>query len=205
MTTRPRNAPALLLLLLLAACGQSVPRLPALPADAVIVAFGDSLTFGTGADPDQSYPAVLEQLAGRRVVNAGVPGEVTAQGLQRLPKLLDQEHPNLLILCHGGNDLLRRLGSEQMRRNLGAMIERARQAGVSVVLIGVPRPALLRLHSADVYDQLADHYTLPFEDEALAQIESDATLKSDQIHPNAQGYRKLAEAVYALLRRAGAL
>lgn len=64
------------------------------------------MTFGTGAAPEESYLAVLERLVGRRVVNEGVPGEITDEGLERLPEVLKREKPTLLILCHGANDLL---------------------------------------------------------------------------------------------------
>src|ERR1700682_4354310 len=95
------------------------------------------------AGEDESYPAQLEKLIGRRVVRAGVPGEVTAQALQRLPGALDEYSPRLLILCIGGNDFLRRLGNGQAEHNVRAMVQLAKGRGVGVVLIGTPEPGLL--------------------------------------------------------------
>ena len=94
-------AALLLLAIGLGACSDSKPQLPLLSADAVILAFGDSLTFGTGANSEHSYPAELARLTGLTVINAGIPGEVTAQGVRRLPALLDRYKPQLLLLCHG--------------------------------------------------------------------------------------------------------
>ena len=91
--------------LLTCACSKT-PQMTKLSPDATILAFGDSLTFGTGAGESESYPAVLNRLTGKKVVNAGVPGEVSSTGILRLPELLDRDHPALVILCHGGNDLL---------------------------------------------------------------------------------------------------
>lgn len=190
--------------LLLAACS-APPSLPRLAPDAVILAFGDSLTRGTGAESGESYPAVLAGLAARRVVNAGVPGELSGEGLARLPGLLDEHRPQLLILVHGGNDLLRNKDrTDELARNLRAMIEAARLRDVAVVLVGVPAPGLL-LEVPALYAWLAKEYRLPYDGEALRAIESDRALKSDPIHPNAAGYRQLAQRLHALLRDAGAL
>ena len=190
--------------LLLVACSDQTPGVR-LADDAIFLAFGDSITYGTGATRQQSYPAALEQLSGHRVINAGIPGEVTAQGKQRLPGLLDKYKPGLLILCHGGNDLLRRFNGAATKANLAAMIESANQRNIPVLLIGVPSFGLLFLESNEMYNEVAEKYALLYEGEVLPRVESDPELKSDRIHPNAEGYRQMAMAVYKLLQDDGAL
>lgn len=193
----------ILLLFLSAACGSGTPRLSPLDHDAVVLAFGDSLTFGTGASTTESYPSVLQRLINRRVINAGVPGEVADQGLGRLPEFLERHHPALLILCHGGNDLLRRTGEKQAAENVRAMIRMAEQRGIDVVLIGVPKPGL-PVSVAGFYEKIAGEFEIPYEGDILADVLSTASLKSDMIHPNAQGYAELAQSIEALLRKAKA-
>jgi lysophospholipase L1-like esterase len=201
----PRYTLYLLLALLLAGCAEDVPRLTPLSQNAVILAFGDSLTYGTGAGAGNSYPAVLERLSGHRVINAGKPGEQTPAGLARLVRELDDYQPELLILCHGGNDMLRQQPLQGMAANLEQMVRLAHERGVQVVMLGVPRPALLTRSTADTYRSVAEKMGVPLEDAILAEVLSDNALKSDQIHPNAEGYRRIAEAVYRLLQKAGAL
>jgi acyl-CoA thioesterase-1 len=196
---------SLLSVLLLSGCGEDVPQLRPLGRHAVILAFGDSLTYGTGASEERSYPAVLQTLTGHRVVNAGVPGEQTPAGLARLPRALDDYQPQLLILCHGGNDMLRMKSKEAMQENLEQMVRLAKARGIEVVMLGVPRPALLGRASADAYQAVAKKMRVPLDEEVLPRVLSDNDLKSDQIHPNAKGYRLIAEALYHLLQKAGAL
>lgn len=198
-----RSTPVLVLVLLLSGCGDS-PELPRLDGDAVILAFGDSLTYGNGADKKQSYPAVLEGLLGREVVNAGVSGEISEQGLKRLPGLLDKHRPDLLILCHGGNDILRQKDMNEMANNLRTMIGLAGERGVPVIMLGVPRPGLF-LSSADTYKEIADAADVLFIEDLIPDILSDKSLKSDTVHPNADGYRRMAESIYAILKDAGAV
>ncbi|MDH3474658.1 MAG: arylesterase [Rhodospirillales bacterium] len=189
----------------LAACSEETPRLAPLTEDAVVLAFGDSLTAGYGAPQGQGYPQVLEDMIGRRVVASGVPGEVSASGRARFASVLDRVRPSLVVLCHGGNDFLRRLDESQLTENLRAMVEDAETRGIPVVLIGVPRPGLLISEGAEVYRRIAEEFGLPYEAEALADILKQQKLKADVIHPNAAGYRRLAEAVAALLRASGAI
>jgi len=170
----------------------------------VVLAFGDSLTYGTGVPYEQSYPAVLSEIIGRPVVSSGVPGERTADGLKRLPEELDAHQPRIMLLCLGGNDLLRKVDDGEIEANLRAMIETARGRGVDVVLIGVPRPALVG-GTARFYESIARDYAIPFEGEILIEILRNKDNKSDPIHPNARGYRMLAVAVADVLRRSGAI
>ena len=122
-----------------------------------------------------------------------------------MPALLDRHKPELLILCHGGNDLLRRLNTDTIRANIEAMITAATQRNIPTLMIGVPQPALIFLEPAGVYNEIAGKYGLAYESEILPAVEADNSLKSDRIHPNAEGYQQLADAVYALMKESGAL
>ena len=195
---------ALLLLLLLVGCGTSVPKLGPLPQDAVILAFGDSLTYGTGANEEESYPAVLQGLVGRTVIRSGVPGEVTEESLARLPDVLAEYSPQLMILCIGGNDFLRQLSEQQAAENIRTMIRLAKEKGVDVVLVGVPKFGIM-VSPPDFYKQIAAEFHIPYEGGIMHEILLSRELKSDGIHPNALGYRLFAEAVAALLKKAGAV
>ncbi|MGB6018046.1 MAG: arylesterase [Sulfurimonadaceae bacterium] len=175
-----------------------------LKQDAVVLAFGDSLTYGYGA-VNQAYPTQLQTLIGRRVVNAGVPGEVSATGLRRLSKLLEMYHPSLVILCHGGNDILRRSSKERLRSNLIAMIKLSRENGAQVLLVGVPGFGLLGLSTVPLYEEVATEQDVLYEGAILEKIENEASLKSDQIHPNASGYGLMAEAFARILHERGVL
>jgi len=189
----------------LISCSDSSFTLKPLSSDAVIIAFGDSLTFGTGADSaTQSYPAVLQQLIGRKVINAGIPGEISQQGLLRLPLLLEQTKPDLVILCHGGNDLIRQLGNDQLKNNLEQMITLIQQSGAEVVLIAVPRFSIT-LAVPDLYTELASANNLPIELTIIPELERNSATKSDSIHPNALGYKLLAERVRDLIVTSGGL
>jgi len=193
-----------LVLALAAGCGGDKAKLSRLPGDAVVLAFGDSLTYGTGAGESESYPAQLEKLIGRRVVRAGVPGEVTAQALERLPAALEEHAPRLLLLCIGGNDFLRRLGNSQAEANVRAMVQLARSRGVEVLLIGTPEPGITVTPPA-FYAGIAKQFAVPYEDAVIGEVLRDGGLKSDPIHPNARGYGVIAARVAERLRKSGAI
>ena len=187
----------------LAACSKT-PPLPRLEADATVLAFGDSLTFGIGAAPNESYPAQLQARIERKVIDAGVPGEVSADGLARLPEALDETKPKLLILCHGGNDFLQKLDERKAADNLRAMVKLAQDRGIAVVLIATPKPGF-SVSPPDFYADIAREFKLPFNDSVLHKVLTDNELKSDLVHPNAKGYGVIADEIVKLLKKAGAV
>jgi len=191
------------LLVGLSACSES-PRLKPLDNDAVILAFGDSLTRGVGVPIAQSYPSELARLTGLTVINAGVSGEVTAQGRVRLGQLLAQHQPDLVVLCLGGNDILRRLKSDLIEANLRAMISEIQAAGIDVVMLAVPAFGLFP-SAPDYFAILADEAMIPVELDTIPTLERKIKYKSDGIHFNEAGYRRMASAVFQLMKEAGAL
>jgi acyl-CoA thioesterase-1 len=190
--------------LLAVGCGGGVPKLSQLAPSDVIVAFGDSLTFGTGATEAESYPVVLGQLIARNVVRAGVPGEVTEGGLARLQDVIDEHKPKLMVVCLGGNDMLRKVDEGQTKANLRAIIKSIQSQGIAVVLVGVPKPALVT-SAPSFFDEIAKEFNIPYEGKIVTDVLYQHDQKSDTIHPNAKGYRRMAEAIAVLLKKAGAV
>jgi len=194
------------LLATVAACGRKPVSVgQALPRDSVVLALGDSLTFGSGADPAAAYPARLAALTGWNVVNGGVPGDTAAQAQERLPALLAEHHPTLVIVSLGGNDFLRRVATAETESALRRVVALTRDAGAQVLLVAVPQPSLSAAIGAGLadhplYQRLADELALPLHAGGWARVLGDERLKSDQIHANAEGYRVFAEGLAATLR-----
>lgn len=185
-------------------CACSQNSLDPIPQNGVILAFGDSLTAGIGTDKANAYPSVLAQLSGREVINAGVSGEVTAQGVDRLKHLLKKTQVDLIILLEGGNDILRNLPATETKNNLAKMIEEAKSYNIDVVLIGVPEKKLFS-SVAPFYPELAEEHELVFEDNLIGELLRSPEYKSDSIHFNTKGYRVMAESIYELLQDHDAL
>ena len=193
-----------IVILIASGCGEKNSSLSPLSSSSVILAYGDSLTYGYNVKRSESYPAKLEVLTGISVINSGVSGEVSAQGLKRLPKVLDEHHPQLLILCHGGNDLLRKMDLEEMESNIRGMIQLSLDRDIPVILLGVPKPGIF-LSSFDVYKKIANSMNIIFIDDLISDVLGDKSLKSDSIHPNKKGYNVMAEEIYSLLLDKGAI
>jgi acyl-CoA thioesterase I len=199
-----RTLALLVVVVMLGACGGSKAKIGKLERGSVVLAFGDSLTYGTGAGKEDSYPAVLERSTGLKVVNAGVPGEVSADGLARLPEAIEEAQPKVLILCHGGNDFLRKMDEAQAARNVREMVRLARGKGIDVVLLATPKP-VLPPSVPKFYGEIAAEFAIPLEEDVMRSVLSDSKLKSDFAHPNARGYSEIAAAVEKALKRSGAL
>ena len=110
----------------------------------------------------------------------------------------------LLILCHGGNDLLRKLDIGKMESNLRNMIQLSLDRDIPVILLGVPKPGLF-LSSFDIYKEIAISMDVIFIEDLIPDILSDKSLKSDTVHPNKEGYSLIAEEIYLLLQDTGAI
>lgn len=177
-------------------------KLPVLASGAKVLAFGDSLTAGIGGS-GHSYPQRLAQLIGHEVIDAGVPGDTSAQGLKRLGAALQEVQPGLMILCLGINDYLRAVPSATLQAQMRAMIDQALAAGVPVLVLAVPVP---RTRQVDPwFAELAQAGRVRVDQHAMADVLSNAALKADVVHPNREGYQRVADAVARSLRDSGAL
>ena len=166
-----------------------------------ILAFGDSLTYGFGADPGESYPELLSQYTGLKVINAGVNGDTSEEGLRRLAPLLKDPSIKMMILFFGGNDIMQKKPMTALKNNLKTMIQMAKEKKVDVLLVSVPNITLFGLSPLDLYKEVAEEEKIPLLSGMLADILSQPSLKSDQIHPNSKGYEKMAQKIYESLQQ----
>jgi len=195
---------------LIAACGKKQPRGRPVPMGATVLALGDSITFGTGATPETAYPAVLARLTGWNVVNGGVPGDTSAQALERLPALLQEHSPQLVIVSIGGNDFLRRQSQGETRATIQRICQQAMASGAQVLLVAVPQPSLVAavahsLSDHPMYAELATELKLPLHANGWSDVLAKPELRSDAIHANAQGYELFARGLVDTLKAAGIL
>ncbi len=178
------------ILLLAAACGPDVPNLDS--PGKTIVCLGDSITSGFGAEPGQPFPALLAAKLDREVINEGVPGDTAEDGLARVDQAL-AHNPWMVIVELGGNDILQRVPPERTEAALRQVLDRLLAARVVPVLVELEVPFAGRY--SDVFERVEDDYDIPVVEGVLREILLDPALKADEVHPNAQGHVKLAEAV----------
>lgn len=186
-------------------CG-SEPTQTALPAGSTVVALGDSLTYGYGANPKTAYPTVLAELSKWNVVNAGVNGDTSADVLTRVNEITEQ-NPDLVLLGVGGNDVLQRISPNTTRANIVATIDTLQSNNIDVVLIAEPyfsTSALFGKASDNpLYEDIAETEDIPLYSDGWSTVLSDESLKSDKIHANAAGYRQFAEGLHEYLKDEG--
>ena len=181
-------------------CAADTPRL---------LVLGDSLSAAYGIDVQQGWVSLLEQRVAakypHKVINASVSGETTGGGLARLPALLEQHKPELVIVELGGNDGLRGYPLNVMQQQLVDIIEKSRAAGATVVLVGMQIPPnygpRYTNRFRDIYKELAEKFELPLVEFLLDGVATDAALmQRDGIHPTAAAQEKILDNVWPVLQ-----
>ncbi len=168
------------------------------PRNPTIVAFGDSLTAGSGSSPGRDYPSVLAQRLGLPVINRGVPGDTTAQALARLERDVLALEPGLVIVILGGNDYLRGIDAAVVEHNLSTIVERLQAAG-AVVVLGEIRGVIPGADYGSLFRRVARKYGAALVPDLLKDILTNPARKSDPIHPNDEGYRLMADRVASVV------
>jgi lysophospholipase L1-like esterase len=163
--------------------------------EGLIIAFGDSLTAGFGAPPDQSYPAHLARILHREIINRGVNGDTAQHGLERLDRDVLSQNPAIVLVCFGGNDLLQRRPIEDCFSCIEEIIRRIQATGALVVLVGIRGSWLYNIDYETPYRELAIRTGCPLVPSVLDGIWGVPWLMSDVAHPNARGYRIIAKRV----------
>ena len=173
-----------------------------------MLAFGDSVTYGTGAAPGEDWPSRLAAMTRWSVVNAGIPGDTAEAGKNRIAALLEEHQPALVIIEIGGNDFLRRRPQSAVKEDLRRIIRAAQDARAVVVLVAVPELSLLgvvarKASDSPIYEELGKEETVPVIGDVFSDILSRAEVRADAIHPNAEGYRRMAEGLFEQLKEVG--
>lgn len=193
---------------LLAACGKST-KLAAIAPGRTVLAFGDSVTFGTGAVPGEDWPSLLAARTGWNVINAGLPGDTAEAGKSRLAALLAEHRPDLVIVEIGGNDFLRRRPEEAVKEDLRQMLGEVRKQGALAVLVAVPALSLMSVagkpSDSPIYRALGKEEKVPVIEDVFSSVLGQPALRADPIHPNAQGYARMAAEMADRLQNIGLL
>lgn len=194
-------------IVMIAACG-SKPEETALPPGSKVLALGDSLTAGAGVTIEQAWPALLASRTGWDVINGGVSGDKSSDALARLPALLEEHQPVLVLVTLGGNDMLRHVPEAETVANLGQILDMVKASGAKAVLLATPKPSVAgavfrNLSPPEFYLKVADEHRVPLIEEAIPEVLSDPAMKVDPLHPNAAGHALLAGKIIDALRTVG--
>ncbi len=164
-----------------------------------IIAFGDSLVQGVGATEGNDFVSALSRRIGQPIVNLGVSGNTTADGLARIGEL-DRYRPKVVLLLLGGNDHLRKVPEAETFANLSALIENTQARGAIVLLLGI-RGSLLGDKFEEEFEELHERYQTAYVSDVLSGLFGRAEYMSDPIHPNDAGYAKIAERIAPVLEQ----
>lgn len=194
-------------MVLVAACG-GPEKEEALPADSRVLALGDSLTAGAGVAREQAWPGLLAGRTGWEVVNGGVSGDTSAAALRRLPALLEEHEPVLVLVTLGGNDMLRHVPEPETVANLRQILDMVKASGAAAVLLATPKPSVAgavfqNLSAPEFYLMVAEEYQVPLIEDAIPDVLSDPKLKGDPLHPNTEGHAVLAGKIFDALQAIG--
>jgi acyl-CoA thioesterase-1 len=164
-----------------------------------IICFGDSLTFGTGAEAGMDYPSQLSKMIAKPVINAGVPGDTTARALKRLQQDVLARSPDLVLITLGGNDLKNGVAKDTAFNNLQHIVESILGQGGRVIVGGLKFPLRDR-GFAKGYRDLADQTGVVLLPDIFKDIMGNRKLMRDPIHPNGDGYRIMAQSFLDAMR-----
>lgn len=157
----------------------------------IIICFGDSLTFGTGASKGMDYPSQLAKMIGRQVINKGVPGDTTASALGRLKRDVLSKNPAIVLITLGGNDLKNGVSRDIAFGNLKQIVQTIQKQGAKVIIGGLSFPGMDRGFGKG-YEDLARQTGALLIPDIFTAIAGNPVLMSDPIHPNNSGYRIIA-------------
>jgi acyl-CoA thioesterase-1 len=180
---------ALAVLLFFTSCSIS-PK----PITGPVVCFGDSITFGTGAKSEEAYPNVLASLLKLEVINAGVAGDTTEAALARVENDVVAKRPGVVVIELGGNDFMRGVPLKTTLANLEAIIKAIKRSKARVFVCDIASKLALSGYSRP-YEQLCKRTGATYIDGLLRGVLDDDSKKSDEIHPNAEGYSIIASRV----------
>lgn len=200
--------------LIAVACDSEYRHTP-LPATSNVVILGDSLTYGTGAGSGEDYASLLASSTGWNVINAGVPGNTSYDGLARLSGILaahdsGEQKIDLLIVELGGNDFLKHVPQTETVNNLKSILSQAKAKSINTALIAIPKfspvgAAFGALSDHPLYEELAEETDTPLIEDLFSNVLAKNSLKADPIHPNADGYRVVADELHNALKELGYL
>jgi len=164
-----------------------------------IICFGDSITFGYGVNPEESYPVALSKMTDIPVINAGIDGDTSVEAIRRIDSDILDRDPLLVIIEFGGNDFLRKIPQEVTIKNIREMVARIQAKGAMVAIVDISTGMFLTQYRAPCY-KLAKETNAIFIPRILSGIITNPQLKSDFIHPNAAGYKIVAEKIYRKIK-----